>query len=287
MFKKTAFLLLFALLQFFTSPLFAQNLKNRTEEMYPFGTVIIAKEPLPDKVYASQKDKIIVSVVYFEKGTSNIVMSSVGTGFVSKIPGIILTVRHLLVETVTAYDYVFMGTIVTDSARINFPLFLIAKGEAGTFKDLMVLKTDVETLVKARTDSDIVRPNPYSLLLRTSEFADAKVDGKKVYISGFAPTVSEYFNKNNQPTSVYVDLINFTFTAEITAPVIDMPINKLGIRKLFRLIDSAESGFSGGKVMNDNGQVIGMTIAASVARNFVYAISSKDIDQFLKDNKIK
>mgnify|MGYP001610987809 CR=1 FL=1 len=54
---------------------------------------------------------------------------------------------------------------------------------------------------------------------------------------------------------------------------------------LYELRDSAEPGFSGGKVINNQGQTVGMTIA--MTKNFVYAISSKDIKQFLKDNKLK
>lgn len=281
------FLFLFVSLQLTTSPLFAQNLRNRTEEMYPFGTVIIAKEPLPDKVYESQKNKILVLVIYLEKGTSNIVMSSAGTGFVTESPGVIITARHLLTDMASMYDYVFMGRIITDSAWFSFPLSLIAMGGKGTFKDMMALTTDWETLEKAKIPGDIINPNPYGILLKTSKFADAKVDGKKIYISGFAPVVASYVDKDDQPVSISMDLINFTFPAELTATIINMPANKAGIKKLYRLIDSAEPGFSGGKVINEQGQVVGMTIAMSIAKNFVYVISSKDLKDFLKENKLK
>src|SRR3989344_3936178 len=85
-------------MNFIMVDLFVQYLRNRTEEMYPFGTVIIAKESLPDRVYESQRNKILISVIYFEKGTSKTVMSSMGTGFISESPGVIITVRHLLSE---------------------------------------------------------------------------------------------------------------------------------------------------------------------------------------------
>ena len=91
------FLFIFVLSQLTATSLYAQDLKNRTEEMYPFGTVIISSESLPDKVYESQKDKIMVSVLFVEKGTNNVFINSVGTGFVpEKNPGVIVTVRHLL-----------------------------------------------------------------------------------------------------------------------------------------------------------------------------------------------
>lgn len=300
MLRKTALLLLFALLN--PPDIFAQDLKNRTEEMYPFGTVIIASESLPDKVYEAQKNKLLVSVRFIEKETSNIIISSVGTGFVIETPGIIITARHLfdgpLIDAEKIkneriksnpkfnYDYVFMGTIITDTAWINFPLFLAAVGEKGTFKDMLALRTDVATMQRAQMVGDIMNPNPYSILMKTSKFADAKI-GDKVYISGFGPIVVKYFDKNNQPVHVYVDLVNHTFPAEVEELITDMPGNRAGTKMLYRLRDSAEPGFSGGKVVNNNGYVIGMTIAVSSSKNFVYSISSKDIKDFLKDNKLK
>lgn len=300
MLRKTALLLLFALLH--PPNIFAQGLKNRTEEMYPFGTVIISSESLPDKVYESQKNKILVSVRFVEKETSNIITSSVGSGFVTKIPGIIITVRHLFDRPLTDvekiknekiksnpqfdFNYMFMGTIITDTAWINFPLFLAAVGEKGAFKDMLALRTDVETMQKAQIVGDVFSPNPYQILMRTSKFADAKTKDK-VYITGFAPGIVEYLDKNNNPVSVYADLINHTFPAEVEVPITNMPVNRAGVKILYRLRDSAEPGFSGGKVMNNDGEVIGMTLAMSPSKNFIYAISSKDIEQFLKDNKIK
>ncbi len=295
------FLFILVFSQLITAPLFAQD-ENRTEEMYHFGKVILSPESLPDKVFEAQKNKVIVSVVIFEKGTSNIIMSAVGTGFVSETPGVIVTARHVLSETLIEaekvkaekiqsnpkfdYEYEFMGVIVTDTAWINFPLSLVAVGEAGTFKDMMVLRTDIETMRRAKIEGDFLNPNPYNILMKTSKFADADI-GEKVYISGFAPIIAEYPNKNNQPVFVYVDMINYTFSAEVTAKIEDMPVNKTGIQLIYRLHDSAEPGFSGGKVVNNNGQVIGMTIAMTLSKNFVYVISSKDIKDFLKDNNLK
>ena len=84
-----------------------------------------------------------------------------------------------------------------------------------------------------------------------------------------------------------MDLINFTFPAEVTASITNMPVNKTGTKKIFRLLDSAEPGFSGGKVMNEDGKVIGMTVAATTANNFIYVFSSQDIKQFFKNNRLK
>jgi len=297
------FLFVLALSQLITAPLFAQDLRNRTEEMYPFGKIIISSESLPDKVYEAQKNKILISVVFLEKGTSNIITNSVGTGYVSETAGVIVTARHLLMEIIPEmekvkaekrktnplfdYEYVFMGTLITSSAWTNFPLYLVAIGEQGTLKDMMVLKTDVATMEKARRIGNFANPNPYAILLKTSRFSDAKVDGSRVYISGFGPVTAGYFDKNNRPVSVFVDLINHTFSAEIEALLPEMPENKTGVKIMYRLRDSAEPGFSGGKVMNDQGQVIGMTIAVSISKNFVFVISSKDIKEFLKDNGLK
>lgn len=300
MLRKTALLLLFALLH--PSDISAQDLKNRTEEMYPFGTVIISSESLPDKVYESQKNKIVISAIFIEKGTKNIIINSVDTGFVTETPGVIITARHLFdgplvdVEKIKSekiksnpkfdFEYIFMGTIITDKAWINFPLSLVAVGEKGTFKDMMVLRTDIQTMQRAQIAGDVLNPNPYSILIKTSKFADADV-GDRVYISGFAPVVAEYLDKNNKLTPVYVDMINRTFPAEVAEKIENMPVNKAGVKLLYKLHDSAEPGFSGGKVINSQGQIIGMTISATKSQNIIYSISSKDMKQFLKDNKLK
>ena len=296
------FLFIFVLSQLVTTPLFAQNLHNRTEEMYPLGTVIISAESLPNKVYEAQKNKILISIVFLEKGTDNVLMNSLGTGFVTENPGTIITARHLLTEILVNaevmkneriksnpnfdYDYMFMGTIITRTAWINFPLSLVAVGEKGTLKDIMVLRTDIQTIQRAQIAGDAFNPNPYSILMKTSKFVDANV-GDRVYITGFAPGTTEYLDKNNKSIPVYMDLINHTFPAEVEVLITDMPGNRAGVKILYRLRDSAEPGFSGGKVINNEGEVIGMTISMSPSKNFVYAISSKDLKQFLKDHKVK
>ena len=288
--------------QLFTTSLFAQDLRNRTEEMHHLGTVIISSESLPDKVYQAQKNKFIISVIFFEKDTDKIITSSVGTGFISHRPGVVITARHLLVEAIREvnaikteriksnpkfdYSYAFMGTIITSDQWLNFPLFLVATGEVGTMKDIMALRADVVTMEQARNLGELVIQNPLRMLLKTTEFADAKL-GEKVYITGFAPIETEYTDKNNKTSSVYIDFINYTFSAEVELLIYDMPVNRAGVRTLYRLRDSAEPGFSGGKVINGQGQVVGMTMASSPSRNFIYAISSKDIKAFLKDNKLE
>lgn len=126
------FLFIFVFSQLISIPLYAQDLKNRTDEMYPFGTVIISSEPLPDKVYEAQDNKFMISVMFVEKGTSNVIINSVGCGFTSETPGVVLTARHLFNQSLIKaeeeknekiktnpkfdFEYVFVGTIVTDRA---------------------------------------------------------------------------------------------------------------------------------------------------------------------------
>ena len=295
-------LFILGLLQLITAPLFAQDLRNRTDEMYHLGMVIIAKEPLPDRVYDEQKYKFVVSVLFLEKGTDNVLTTGVGTGFTSKLPGIILTARHVLsestheIERIKAeriktnprfdYTYMFMGTIITPDRWLNFPLTLAAVGEDGTFKDIMALRVDIQTMIQARIEGSFINPNPLNMLTHPFEFVDAKV-GDQVYISGFAPVVIEYRDKNNKLVPVYVDLINRTFPAEVIEKIEDMPVNRVGVKLLYKLSDSAEPGFSGGMVLNQKGQIIGMTIAMSSSKNFIFAISSKDLKDFIKDNHIR
>ena len=295
------FLFLFVSLQLIATPLFAQD-KNRVEEMFHLGKIIISSEPLPDKVYDAQKNKFLVNILFLEKGTTKVITSGLGTGFIADKPGVILTARHLLVDNMREmdkikaemiktnprfdYDYVFRGTIITPTAWVNFPLSMVAVGENGTMKDIMVLKTDVQTIQQAQEIGNIINPNPFHLLLHTFEFADANV-GERVYITGFAPVVAEFPDKNKSIMNAYLDMINFTFSAEVLAKIEDMPINRAGIKLMYRLKDSAEPGFSGGLTLNARGQVIGITVAVTTSKNFVYAISSKDIKDFLKDNKIR
>jgi len=45
------------------------------------------------------------------------------------------------------------------------------------------------------------------------------------------------------------------------------------------------TGFSGGPVLNKNGEVVALLIEGT--QNFMFAISTEDIIKFLKENKIK
>ncbi len=296
------FLFILVLSQLITTPLFAQDLHNRTEEMFRLGKVIISTEPLPDKVYESQKNKFMVNVFFFEKGTDNIIASSGGTGFMSPKTGVVLTARHVLSETIKDaeaikaekiktkpkfdYDITFMGTIITPTEWVNFPLYLAAIGKAGTTTDIMALRVDASTMAEARSFQGSTTLNPLRMLLIPSELADAKL-GEKVYITGLASGIGEYDDENHNSILIFMDLINHTFPAEVQASIPDMPGNRAGVKLLHRLHDGGEPGFSGGKVINTKGQVIGITVSVSPSRNFIYAISSKDIEDFLKENKIK
>jgi hypothetical protein len=44
---------------------------------------------------------------------------------------------------------------------------------------------------------------------------------------------------------------------------------------VYRMVDHAQGGFSGGPALNDQGRVIGITIEVNGA--FVYAMSARDI----------
>ena len=280
----------------------AQNLKNRTEEMHRLGLVVISSENLPEEVYRTQKNKVVVTIVFTEKGTQNEIVTSMGSGFVGPKAGLIFTARHLLTQGLTEaeeikskkiknnpnfdYEYDFMGTMITEETWTNFPLFIVATGKIDTYQDIILLRTDSETIQKARDIKNFSITNPHRILLNISRFADAKL-GEKVYVSGFSPLVGEYLDRTNKLTYIFMDLINYTFSAEITAQISDMSVNRKGVKMLYRLNNSAEPGFSGGMVLNTGGEVIGMSIAMSQSKNFVYAISSKDLREFLKTNKIE
>jgi len=264
--------------------------------------VVISSENLPEEVYRTQKNKVVVTIVFTEKGTQNEIVTSMGSGFVGPKAGLIFTARHLLTQGLTEaeeikskkiknnpnfdYEYDFMGTMITEETWTNFPLFIVATGKIDTYQDIILLRTDSETIQKARDIKNFSITNPHRILLNISRFADAKL-GEKVYVSGFSPLVGEYLDRTNKLTYIFMDLINYTFSAEITAQISDMSVNRKGVKMLYRLNNSAEPGFSGGMVLNTGGEVIGMSIAMSQSKNFVYAISSKDLREFLKTNKIE
>ncbi|PIR41992.1 MAG: hypothetical protein COV30_00780 [Candidatus Yanofskybacteria bacterium CG10_big_fil_rev_8_21_14_0_10_37_15] len=291
MFRSSVLFLIFALLHSFI-PATSQN-QRRIERMIGLGDVIIADAPLPDKVFQAQKHKLIVQVKLTAKNDPTFTQTSSGTGTIIGA-GIIITNRHVLETAKIAmegrvHSSDFSGIILAETSAIEIPLSLAGVGEIGTFKDFMVLKTNVEVLQRAIQPSTPANPNPYEILFNNQMKLIKKSEiGEKIYLTGYSPIVGEITDSNGYKSGAYIDIINFTFVAEILAKIEDMPINKLGkLKRLYRLKDGAEPGYSGGMALNESGYLVGIMVSLSPAQNFVYILSSEDLIDFLKENNLK
>lgn len=290
MLRKTALFLLCTLL--YPPDVSAQNLNGRSERMVGLGQVIIADAPLPEKVFQAQKHKIIVQVTLIDKNNPTFRQSSMGTGSIIG-SGTILTNRHVLDEAKTVmggreYISVFSGIILAETNLITIPLNLVGVGEVGTFKDFMVFQVGVEIMQRASQPNTPMEPNPYRILINDEMgLVDEIKVGAKVYLTGYSPVFGELKDANGRASAVYIDFINYTFPAEVVAKIEEMPMNRVGrLKRLYRLKDGAEPGFSGGMVFDERGRLVGITVSLSPAQNFVYVLSAEDIKDFLRDNRV-
>ncbi len=278
-----------------------QNLRNRTKELYNYGRIIIAQEPLPDEVYRAQYKKVAIIVELTGKnkpGDMTFPLTTTGTGFVAQVPGNIVVAAHVLHQPFLrakskGYDYKFdknnfpvgigysyqiTGVILNADGWFFFPLNLRAIERFGSERDIMALDIDANARFLALNPNILINgriaDNPYQLLIQPLELVENAKVGDEAYTSGYS-------------ADFYYDIIDFTFKSEIAALIDEMPVNRHGARLLYRMLGHAEPGFSGGPTFNKDGKVIGLTISMSFGYNFATAISSKDIKDFLKNHNIK
>ena len=273
-------------------PTTAQDLSNRSERMVGLGEVVIADAPLPDKVFQAQKHKIIVQVTLIDRKDPSFRQVSMGTGTIIGA-GTILTNRHVwdgAKPAMAGREYVseFSGLILAENHIAEFPLRLVGVGEVGTFRDFMVLQTGPEIMQRAVPPNTPTEPNPYWILRNNEMGLVNKVKvGERVYLTGYSPVFSKINNADGLVFEAYIDFINYTFPAEVVAKIEEMPMNKMGrVKRLYRLKDGAEPGFSGGMCFNEKGHLVGITVLLSPAQNFVYVLSAEDIRDFLRANKV-
>lgn len=260
--------------------------------MIGLGQVVISNAPLPDKVFQGQKHKIVIRVTLIDKKNPSFRRSSMGTGTVIGT-GVILTNRHVWdgVKPVMAgreYISTFSGLILGETHMAEIPLRLVGVGEAGTFKDFMVFQTDPEIMQRAIQPNTPDNPNPYWILLNPGlELVNEVRVGEMVYLTGYSPAFGEIESADGQVSGAYIDFINYTFLAEVVAKIEDMPMNRVGrLKRMYRLRDGAEPGFSGGMVLDGRGRLVGITVSLSPALNFIYVLSAQDIRDFLRANNV-
>lgn len=267
----------------FISPAFGQQY----EVIYPNGLTAIAKEPLPRQIYLAQKNVLKIRAEFFPKDKPDAPPSIVqATGFIEKNSSYIVSARHLLVETAmdlagsydelfnidkngilhgVNYDYRFFAVLDMATGRIEYPLEIAAMGRMGTFLDVILFRPLKKIPVKSLPLSNNVKT------------------GDKVYVSGFTSQNTHYHKISGESLWFTSDEIKFTTEHIILAVLQNKTITSAGVKKLYRLFEPTQSGFSGGPVFNSTGQVIGIMIEKDTLFSFV--ISSEDIAAVIQSVK--
>ncbi len=293
------------------------SMKNRTEVTFLHGLTIIADTPLPDKVYEAQKYKIMVITETQQKGSRERFISYGTAPIVA--PGYVITARHVISKKVECdltgaqCDFSAVGEIISDDRIVVFPLSLVAYGPVGSLQDVAAFRLSegldivyhppqadkampdlfagdgdrrANQFPSSRVDNGVVElvKNPYRILLHEAEFTDL-APGEAVTVSGFHTTKAPLLSKDGTTKGVFVDVFNYNFSGQIAAAIRNMEANKSGsVNTVYRIRGTDETAFSGGMVLSADGKIGGM-VNASI-KNFVYALSAKDIREFLKAQKI-
>ncbi len=265
------------------APAFGQQF----EVIYPNGLTAVAEKALPPQVYLSQQNILEIKGEFFPKNQPDAQPWIVqATGFIEKASGHVVSARHLLVETVmdlaerynepfyidengvfqgVNYDYKFFAVLNTATARLEYPLEVVAMGPMDTYLDVILFKPLKKIPVKNLALSSNIKP------------------GDKVYASGFTTQDTHYHKANGKTARVTTDKIKFTAEHVVLAILQNETIASIGVKKLYRLAKPTQSGFSGGPVFNTGGQVIGIMIEKDSI--FSFAISSDDITTVIKSIK--
>ena len=263
--QTVRFVLFIAVFFAFAQSAYAQN----KEKLFSTGDVLIAEEPLPSKVYLAQKNTIKIMGRFYSKDDPDSRSFNVyGSGFLEKGSGLIVTARHLFVETIFDTDRSYIDSsefyaIVEDADSIDvFPLTFVAASKVGTYGDVMLFKPTNKKLTV----------NPLELSFNASV-------GDEVYVSGFTVHFSHYHDTSGGTIPVLVDEVKFNFKNKISDIRENPELFAAGVSRIYRLVDHAQGGFSGGPGLNSQGQVLGITIEANGA--FAYLISSRDIKNLI------
>ena len=272
-----------ALLVIFILSAFAQSVRAQNKQTLPStGEVLVAEQPLPSKVYAAQQNVVqLVAKFYLKSDPTAYPVVYYGSGFVEEGSGLVVTARHLLVESLinidkslyvdnngifqsVAYDSKFFAVIETPAGINEFPLTAVAMDPLGTYADAMFLKSNRKLPVQSLK------------LVHTASVGDI------VYASGFVTSFSHYHDADGiaQPVE---NRIKFNFRNTIIDIREDSELRSAGMARMYILVDHAQGGFSGGPLLNTQGQVLGITIEVQGA--FTFVLSSRDIANLISSVK--
>lgn len=245
--------------------------------------------PIPQKVIEAQKSeiRILINFYRYPNGIGNSLepIPSGGTGFLiaTKSGPVILSARHVLMDPIIDlsrygmpfilnnnkiplshhYSYIVYGIRKSDPIPEVFNLTPIAMGELGKHQDWIFYTT------QAKLEN-----------MKPLKFAESDpVIGEYVFVSGYAPVESPFPNTIGTYEYVLSSIINDTFTGPIVEIIENMPINKVGLKRKYRIKIGAERGYSGSPILNKNGEVIGLLTEGT--KNFYFAVSSKDLKLFI------
>ena len=272
-----SFLLIFA------SSIFAQQY----ETIYPNGLTLIARKPLPQKVYLAQQNIVEIEGRFFtnEKPHREITGGQ-GSGFIEKKSGYVISARHNIIEAMVEiwsehdlpyyidekgipvskkYHYKFYAIVYTATSKVEYPLEVVGIGPLGTHADVMAFRP--------------LKQIPVNGL----ELFDNPRVGDEVYASGFTGYTTHYHQENGWKVVVNAGSTKFNFENIVAAVLEDKKITSFGVKRIYKLFGGIEFGFSGGPVLDRHGQVIAVTIEES--KNFLYAISSQDVRALIKSIK--
>lgn len=254
-------------------------------------------EPLPQKVQDSFENILGLTVQFKTNrsflGPSNQVLTYGGTGFLEKQSGLIVGARHVFLDSIIKfrrtgskfkldqkglpqsqkdpnnipyYEYYFFGSSTVSDKSFKFPIQLAAMGKLEEFQDYAAFRGSFPTEIKAL------------------ELEEKVKKGDTLYNAGQIPLFIDIESMDpSLRKEALFDTLRYSFKGVLSAIITDLPINKFGLKKLYRIRMDSEFGFSGGPVFNTEGKVVGITILR--IENFAYAISAEDIRSFLK--KIK
>ena len=281
--------------------------------LYDLGDVLISDEPLPLKVYESQKYKIVIITRLKTKNIFGVIHESggFGTGKIIR-PGVILSARHVINQEIredvkrgrpfsiesnglltspnTSLEV--SGILINEDSQVFFPLKPLKAGQVDTLMDLVALEipNDIIKLAKKGWLNEKITGNPFKPLLHTTEFSPDALVGDTVWVSGIRMTQFSELKYNNlnknklEAREGFLTNIYYNFKGVITKRIENTEFNnEWGVKLIYEIRVNSEFGFSGGDVLDDQGRMVGTTILTTEKNNFIWAISSKDSKLFLKN----